>query len=149
MMKGHKVKRLFLLAICLFCSATAFAQTPETTKTPDAPAAAASKPAPVTLASSTAIKMPAEDSAGLKNLQTQADKLLSDSAAVINAYKEYETQLARIRAAATVLITRAGMKAKLSVEQLDTMVLTLDDKGNYEWRKAPETPTNQKAPPKK
>jgi hypothetical protein len=112
---------LIAIAMVLFVAVPARAQSP-----------AEQSPKPVT------VTMPAEDSAQLKAIQAMATKLMSDNAQVISAYNEYDRQLERVRSAAALLITRAALKAKLTIEQLDASELGLNAEGNYEWRPKPK-----------
>ena len=94
---------------------------------------AADTPKPVTPV--VAIKMLPEDSSELAKLQQEANAVTATNKDVIAAFKQYEAQMGTLNSRASVLIARAALKAKMTIEQLDNSDLVWDEKAKiYEWR---------------
>jgi hypothetical protein len=121
------MRRILILATILLMSGAAAAQQPAT------PVAGAP------------VKMPAEYSAKVSELQQQADKLDKDYGQVVTLFKEYAAKRDAIQAQAAVLITRAALAVHMTIEQLDNSTLAIDDKGAYQWVPKAKAPAAKQA----
>lgn len=118
-------KILWIVALAVLSTGGIRAQEAKAVKATVAPS-----PAP-------AVKVPPEYSAKLAEIQEQAKKLDTDYAQVIALFKEYIAKRDALQAQAAVLATRAALAAHMTIEQLDNSMLTVDEKGHYQWvRKA-------------
>jgi len=100
----------------------------------------AAKPAdtPASATPSKVVKMPAEESAELKKMEGQLTRLQTENKDLVTAYRDYEQRITNLRSSAALLITRAALKAKLTLDQLDSSDLAWDEKsGSFEWRPRP------------
>lgn len=74
--------------------------------------------------------MPEEYSRELNVLQAQANKLKAD----------FDTSLREIQLRGSILTVRAALAVGMSLEQLDSMQLTINPDGHREWRPQPKEP---------
>lgn len=109
------MKILLTITATFLLSLTALSQSPAT---------AVDKPKAINAPSVASIPVPAEEAFRLTALQQEATKLQS----------EFTQKMQALQAEWNLINARAAIKAKLTIEQLDSLVPESDGRGGFVWK---------------